>query len=57
MKDRRLAVDVRSEDVERLEQRAFRNIRPMRDEAAWLLHWALEEIERREADEPVARAS
>jgi len=50
-------VDVRSEDVERLERRAFRNIRPMRDEATWLLHWALDEIERREAEAPVARAS
>ena len=57
MKDRRLVVDVRSEDVERLERRAFRNIRPMRDEATWLLHWALDEIERREAEAPVARAS
>jgi len=51
MQDRRLVVNVRGEDQEPLQARAYRNHRQLRDEAAWLLHWALEEITRREAGE------
>lgn len=57
MQDRRLVINVRGEDRERLEARALRSIRPLRDEAAWLLHWALVELERRESGAAVEQPS
>jgi hypothetical protein len=54
----RILVEVNGKDQELLERAALRERRPIRDQAAFLLHQKLqEEAQRGKSESPVAKAS